>query len=282
MIFRHLIATVFIVSSLWSVSYEDLGDGMVIFRNEPQSEDYKRIAIVTAIISGDDQEPNEKTRMTPYATTVAFGTRSKEVYAEKHGYDFIVATKKLHDCYGISSQRHLECAWTKLAAISRVLDQYDWVFWSDADSIILNFDRRLEEFIDENYDVIACVEYIAPKVPGPYLGGCYINTGEVFYKNGDFAKTLIRESWSDHLDWTPLSFEQARINSYIQKTETGDRVLVYNGKAFNTGAEYYEPGDFIVHMYSYHGNKLWREFKRFERDYGWIIEQEDKFLKESR
>lgn len=34
--------------------------------------------------------------------------------------------------------------------------QYDWVLYMDADAVIIDFDKRLDEFLDDNYAIVAC------------------------------------------------------------------------------------------------------------------------------
>ncbi len=68
-----------------------------------------------------------------YSKSVAFGIASKEEYCSLHGYDFILCTEYLDPSRPI--------AWSKIKLLEKVLNtnKYKWVFWSDADSIIMNF-----------------------------------------------------------------------------------------------------------------------------------------------
>jgi hypothetical protein len=263
-------------SILYSSSFEDLGEGILIQRNQHLYNNEKKIAIVTVIISGSQQEHNKRYKHYNFKKVVSFGTKSKELYAKKYGHDFIIATKKINNCYGVKAKRKLECAWTKLAVISRVLEDYDWVFWTDADSVILNFDIKLEDFLNEDFDVIACAETEFDK---PEIFKGFINTGQVFYKNCDFCKELILGAWNNHHKKTPGSFEQARINNYIIETNSAKRVLVHPPRSFNSSLRQFELGDFIVHMYACHGEKLYFRFKEYEKKYSWILDKEKKLTK---
>jgi hypothetical protein len=256
---------------------EDLGEGIFLTRNI-RSETGPKIAIATVIISGKDQEKNENYKNINYKETVSLGTRSKELYAKRHGYDFIVATEKINSCYGYPDTRPLECAWTKLAVISRVLDDYDWVFWSDADSVIFNFDITLESFLDEDHDIIACTFQTIPyKVSFAHIPSL-INTGEVFYKNSELSKFVIQEAWKNQGEETPGSFEQARINALLFSLpeQQKSKVLVYPNQAFNLPPQGYRKGSFLVHLFAYHGKELYIKFKELEAKYGWIIDAEEK------
>ena len=278
-IFQVAVLHVFLLAMAASLQgeTEDLGEGVFLTRNAKE-ETGQKIAIVTVIISGENQESNENYQNITYGETVSLGTKSKELYAKRHGYDFIIATKKLDSCYGITAVRPLECAWTKLAVISRVLENYDWVFWTDADSVILNFDTELESFLDENYDIIACTykpmlgKRSLAEFPVP------LNTGEVFYKNSDFSKYVIQNAWKNHEKKTPGSFEQARINGILLSLprEQKNAVLVYPARSFNLPLEGYRDGSFLIHLLAYHGKILYEKFKEIETKYGWIIDNEER------
>jgi hypothetical protein len=254
---------------------ESLGEGIYITRNM-QSNAEKKIAIATVIISGDAQEKNESYLGTTYGELVSFATKSKELYAKRYGYDYIVATEKLDTCYGNEQKRPLECAWTKLALISRILQNYDWVFWTDADSVILNFDTKLEEFLDEKYDIIAASENVECTTVAPF-NKYFLNTGEVFYKNSDFSAYVIKEAWNDHEEVTPRCYEQMRINRLIRSLskEKKQQVLVYPASPFNVHPDKYHDGDFLMHLFAFHGKRLYQRMHEVEEKYGYIIDAEE-------
>ena len=64
------------------------------------------------------------------------GLASKRAYAEKHGYDFITGGEDVWD-------RSRPIPWSKFNFIRKYIDAYDYIFWSDADAIILNTSLRL-------------------------------------------------------------------------------------------------------------------------------------------
>ena len=255
----------FIFFNVFCFSYET--EKIFIQKNMKDNGKLK-IAMVTVIIN---EEKN-------FEQIVSFGTRSKEVYAKKHGYDFIIAKEKLNTCYGVEPTRPLKAAWTKLALISRFLDNYDWVFLTDADSIILNFDIKLEDFIDNNFDIIACTEDKNMLYPFVYNQRSYINTGQVFYRNSQTAKNIILGAWKNHAPETPYSWEQARINDFIKTHKLCEHIKVHPPKDFNLTPSQYQYGDFIVHMYGYHTlggawHSLVNVMNDFEKKYGFILEK---------
>lgn len=69
-----------------------------------------------------------------------------KAYCEKHGYTYI----QYNDI--IDSSR--PPAWSKILAIKNHIDAFDWLMWIDADAIFYNHDIRIEERIDEQFNLI--------------------------------------------------------------------------------------------------------------------------------
>ena len=66
--------------------------------------------------------------------------------------------------------------WTKLKALRENLNKYDWIFYSDADAHIMNYDKKLEDFItafsrDKNTFLIISRDNVC------------LNSGNFFMKN---------------------------------------------------------------------------------------------------
>ena len=94
------------------------------------------IAVVTMVI-GDE-----------YAKAVAPATENKRKYCEMHGYDFVIADTILDLSRPIS--------WSKILLLSKLMQEssYKWLFWTDADSLIMNPAISVEDLIDEKYNLI--------------------------------------------------------------------------------------------------------------------------------
>lgn len=238
-------------------------EGIQIQRNYNPNFRGKKIAILTMIVSERQQQSDE---IQDYQKIVAFGTRSKEIYAKKHGYDLIIATRKLQDCYQIPPKRHLECAWTRLALMSRVLSDYDWVFWSDADSIILNFDIPLEDFINDQFDVIACNRQNRLFEPTVYNNIGQINYGEVFYKNSSFCRRLIMSAWKLNNRHPQSSYDKL-MGIVFKNPKYWNHILVFPYTAFNQKHALFQDGDFIVHFSKIHGERLYGIFQDYAARY---------------
>src|SRR3954470_2144063 len=71
---------------------------------------------------------------------------NKRTYCDLHGYDLIVERSSLDPSRPPN--------WSKLLAIKAHLPEYEWLFWSDHDSLIMSFAHRLEELRDNEFDLI--------------------------------------------------------------------------------------------------------------------------------
>lgn len=100
---------------------------------------------------------------------------NKQEYAKRHGYDLIV-----HE-HSLAGTR--PSAWTKDAAVMQALETHDVVFWTDADSIITDLDRRLESFCDPSRDFI--------------YGGAAdsMNNGNFIMVSNAATKRFMKEVW---------------------------------------------------------------------------------------
>ena len=81
--------------------------------------------------------------------------KNKKAYCEKHGYDLVVNTEDFGS-FGSKGIEHFGFA--KLPMILNLFEQgYDWVYWTGTDTLVTNFDIKLESLIDENYHlIVAC------------------------------------------------------------------------------------------------------------------------------
>ncbi len=107
----------------------------------------------------------------------AIGKRS---YANKQGYDFIYATELLDPSR--------DGSWNKIPWIEKVLADYEWVMWSDADCLICNSDIRLEHIIGR-----CDKDLIIGKDHQPCL-----NAGNFLIKNCDWSFDFLQRVYARH------------------------------------------------------------------------------------
>ena len=69
-------------------------------------------------------------------------TNSKQCYALRHGYTFIVETNK-------EIATSINPWWIKTFALQKYLPHFDWVVWLDADCLVSNAEVKLEWFLDD-------------------------------------------------------------------------------------------------------------------------------------
>ena len=80
---------------------------------------------------------------------------NKRKYCEKHGYDHLI----LKENFSLK-----DLGFEKMAFIKRTLEtgKYDWVFWCGTDTMITNYNIKLEDLIDNPQDPYCMI--IAPDV----------------------------------------------------------------------------------------------------------------------
>lgn len=106
---------------------------------------------------------------------------NKIKYAKKWGYDLIYFDQIIDN--------NRPAQWSKIKAIEYALKKYEWVWWIDIDALIMNFDNKLEDIIDENYDIIFTENKYS-----------LISNGSSFFKNTDVTKKFLKECYELNLD----------------------------------------------------------------------------------
>ena len=142
--------------------------------------------------------------------------KNNKAYAEKHGYDWRQ--------YWGSLDESRPPAWSKLLYILKALEEgYDWVYWIDADAIIMNDSIPLTNFLDDRYDFIICKDAFS------------WNTGSWFIKNTEEAKDLLEYTYSKKEFTEVFLWEQgAFMNAAFEK---GGRIKVCQQREFNAIAK---------------------------------------------
>ncbi len=98
-------------------------------------------------------------------------------YGKQHGYEAIVATDRL--------DASRPAAWSKLLLIERYLTENPacaWVMWIDAEAIVANPTKRLEDLLDDNVDFLVAAD-LAPN---------HINTEAFLVRNCPAALHMLR------------------------------------------------------------------------------------------
>mmetsp|Transcript_65305 Transcript_65305/g.147307 ORF Transcript_65305/g.147307 Transcript_65305/m.147307 type:complete len:329 (-) Transcript_65305:485-1471(-) len=85
---------------------------------------------------------------------LTLGPSNIKAYAKRWGYDLIDVTKSVEGAASLLDAAHADPTFVRPFAILRFLPQYDWIFWHDSDSLILNSSRPLLDFVDDSADMI--------------------------------------------------------------------------------------------------------------------------------
>jgi hypothetical protein len=174
-----------------------------------------------------------------YKEIVKDGIDNKKAYCNQHGYDFIVIEETLDP--------NRPVAWSKILAILNLMENqaYKWIFWTDADALIMNLATDLEDLTDDEFDFIISKDFNG------------YNNGHFLIKNCEHSKRFFNQVYS-HTELIHDGFkEQEAITKELQNQESLARTKVIPQRLFNSYAEEFvghilestfEPGDFIIHF----------------------------------
>lgn len=196
-----------------------------------------------------------------YQYLCAPGIRSKRRYAHKHGYDFVYHTASLDPSR--------PPAWSKILLVHKLLPHYDWVFWIDADTFIMNDQTRIETLIKGSYEFIG-------SSPNPAIP---INTGSFLIKNTPLMSTFLTDIYSrteyiHHCWWENAAFAavlekanpyQKHIEWVHTKTMNSSHPEIRLHGNTTEEALLYKKGDFILHLSG--ERNMW--LFMLMRKYGW-------------
>ena len=173
---------------------------------------------------------------------------SKRVYAKKHGYDFFTGDKEVWD-------RYRPAPWSKFNMIQKYLNEYDFLFWSDADAILLNHDITLESIIallPPNKDILWTIDAC-----NNLNNGHMVIRGKSQWANDYFNRAYSQDDLINHIWWD----NAAMIRLYQTNPEDNSKIethtdhWVFNAYVFgpretadDASVRLYKRGDFLVHF----------------------------------
>ena len=181
---------------------------------------------------------------TDYINTVQQGIDNKRLYCKKHGYDFIYCDTILDHTRPIP--------WSKIQILLKTMEntEYKWIFWTDADSLVMNHTIPLESLIDDNYN------FIISRDPNA------INSGQFLIKNCAWSRQFLQNVYAhteciNHCWWE----NQAIILEYNQNPDVANQTKLIPQRSINSYPKevgfsnidtLYQPGDFIIHFPGIH------------------------------
>jgi hypothetical protein len=114
-------------------------------------------------------------------------------YARRHGWDVVFSNEDLSEARPTS--------WAKLKLVGELMDVYDFVFWIDADAIIVDLERDILAEVDDTADV-----WFARHPQNGDLDASVLNAGVFLARSSAFTRALFAEIWRseqfiDHNWW---------------------------------------------------------------------------------
>jgi hypothetical protein len=164
--------------------------------------------------------------------------KSKEEYCKKWEYDFLSIEIQEYD---------KEIGWYKIDEFLRQLRDYDYVFYCEADCLITNFTKQIEDIIDDKYDIIIAKNSISPRWTG-------INCGNLIIKNSEWSINFLEKLKNKKEFWHHNWAEQQALIDELEK----DSDLLNNIKFVSTREmggfhhqwypkDNWQTGDWILH-----------------------------------
>ncbi len=201
-----------------------------------------------------------------YAPVGDISKDNVQSYCKKNGYDFIFSAD-------MDTSRPLQ--WSKIKGLQEHLHKYKWLFWIDADCVIMDDTKRLEDLIQDDYDFITVSENTVPDTETE--DGTHPHTGHFLIRNTPLMHLLLKDTWN--LKYVEEGREQVHIDSFDHEMRQL-RVCLNNNPHYKDRFLYlpysslysrwymkdkemlklysdwndnhiYEPGNFICHLNGY-------------------------------
>lgn len=148
----------------------------------------------------------------------------KEQYCRRWGYTWIPYTDRL--------EPDRTPMWSKILAVQRHLHDFDWIFWIDADAVIVNHDFQLEQLCDSEYDVVVTHDHNG------------LNSGTFLIRNSPESHEFLRRVWNRNIP--DLFHEQTAMEQLMGEMENL-KSLEIPRRSMNSYWCDFVRGDFVLH-----------------------------------
>jgi hypothetical protein len=143
-----------------------------------------------------------------------FASLNHHEYSNKHGYSYIKEIVKNED------YNDWHPTWIKIDVLKKYLPLYDYVVWIDSDAVFVNQDIKIEDFIDDNIDLVI------PKLEVDRVTGnmwTHTTTGFMVWKNSEWSKNILDLLWNEPKQFRFEFFhEQSRLDEILYNNFTFD------------------------------------------------------------
>ncbi len=174
-----------------------------------------------------------------YSKLAEIGIPILREYCELNGYDYKIETEDLDFLRPIS--------WSRVYLTRKYLRCYEWVMCVDIDTLIMNHTIKLENIINNDYDVLVAAN------KEKELNS--INTGVILYKNSKWTHDFLNEMYEDKEFEQNGYWEQDTLIKLLKnKPEYFKHINLVRKKLFNSFYHHwftednFKNGDFIVHF----------------------------------
>ena len=172
---------------------------------------------------------------------------NKRSYAEKHGYDLVVYERTLSKSFWSNKKDKM---FNKPLAIKDAFETHDytWIWWLDADCLIMNDEIKLDELLPALGTRSDLVDVI--------FGGdlwAVLNAGSMLFRNSDWTTSLLDQLYDRRDDQSVPDIrgwhEQAiMIHLYLTEPDVRDHTLVLPQRVLNSYIGNFVWGDFVIHF----------------------------------
>jgi hypothetical protein len=196
-----------------------------------------RIAILTFCVGAD------------YKKAMEPGLASKRAYATRHGYDLHIGGEDVWD-------HSRPIPWSKFHFILKYLNDYDYLFWSDADAIILDqatvLETQILPLLPAGKDILWTFDACAH-----YNNGHLLIRGRSPWVRDYFSRCLERRELTYHIWWDNAAMiyyfennpaDAARIETCRDHWKFNAYVFGPKDTANDPSTRLYRPGDFLIHF----------------------------------
>lgn len=192
---------------------------------------------------------------------------NKAEYCRKYNYHGILQTQTW-DYLG----------YDKIIFIDALLDsnQYDWILWLDNDTLFTNFNKKIEDIIDDKYDFIICTDHSD------------INAGVFLVKNSENGRRYIKHLKQKMYELKPYNKylfgeEQTALQATYKDSEFSNFIKIISQKHMNAYpySDIYghpnglndtlgvngnwEYGDFILHIPGFGPDLFHKRLEHFKK-----------------
>jgi hypothetical protein len=264
----HRLSSLYMTHRQWinaPITYMDRVCPAAAYTTLKKASDAGKICITTLTDSQSKSRFQRFIRWRDFDGILELTWQNKQEYATKNGYDLYDGSKY------IDTSR--PPAWTKIQAVKHLLtdEGCDWAMWLDADTVIMNSDIRIEDFLPED----PTKDFLVGSDNGwGYNSGVFLvrNTpwGVKFLDDwwnmrsfvrppgmslsGDNAamKALLRDmpNFDDHIFVPP----RCTFNSFAKFLTLKESIVAMKnleGQEWYLDERYYHKGDFIAHAPGY-------------------------------